>query len=79
MKMKLLLQLFVELKKEYMENDIIDMQIKLTHQEDLLDQLNQIVTKQQFTIDKLVKEVTELKLTSISGQTEVGNEKPPHY
>jgi SlyX protein len=62
-----------------MESEIIDMQIKLTHQEDLLDQLNQVVTKQQFTIDRLIKEVTELKLTSITGQTEISNEKPPHY
>jgi SlyX protein len=62
-----------------MESQIIDLQIKLTHQEDLLDQLNQIVTKQQFTIDNLVKEVRELKLTSISGQGEISNEKPPHY
>ena len=58
---------------------LIDLEIKFTHQEDLLDQLNKVVTQQKFAMDKLIKEVNELKLTSIHGQAEIGNEKPPHY
>lgn len=64
---------------ELLESRIIDLEIKFSHQEDLLEQLNQIVTKHEFTIDRLIKEVNELKLTSISGQSDGGQEKPPHY
>ena len=62
-----------------MEKRIIDLEIKYTHQEDLLEQLNRIVTKQQFTIDALIKEVNELKLASLNGDGEITNERPPHY
>ena len=61
------------------ENRIIDLEIKFTHQEDLLAQLNEIVTKQQFTIDKLKKDLMELKINSLHSEGEVSNEKPPHY
>ena len=64
---------------ELLERRIIDLEIKFTHQEDLLGELNKIVTKHEFTIDRLIKEVNELKLTSISGQPDAGSEKPPHY
>lgn len=62
-----------------MESRIIDLEIKFTHQEDLLEELNKIVTKQQFTIDKLVKEITDLKLAALNGEGEITNERPPHY
>lgn len=61
---------------------IIDLEIKYTQMEDLLDQLNQIVTTQQFAIEKLEREVLELKLASSSGNSgerNLVNEKPPHY
>lgn len=61
---------------------LIDLEIKYTQMEDLLDQLNQIVTTQQFAIDKLEREVLELKLASSSGNSgdrNLVNEKPPHY
>lgn len=64
---------------ELLESRIIDLEIKYSHQEDLLSELNDIVTKHEFTIDKLIKEVNELKLTSITGQSDGGQEKPPHY
>jgi len=64
-----------------MENEkrIIELEIKFTHQEELLGELNKVVTEQKFIIDKLVKNVNELKLTSIQGQADLGSEKPPHY
>tara|TARA_Y100000385_G_C12970031_1_gene583607 strand:- start:647 stop:856 length:210 start_codon:yes stop_codon:yes gene_type:complete len=64
---------------ELLESRIIDLEIKFSHQEDLLAELNKIVTQHEFTIDKMIKEINELKLTSISGQSDGGQEKPPHY
>jgi len=61
------------------EKKIIDLEIKFTHQDDLIDQLNKIVTKHEFTIDKLFKDINDLKLALSSGQGELTNEKPPHY
>ena len=64
---------------ELLESRIIDLEIKFSHQEDLMAELNKIVTQHEFTIDKMIKEINELKLTSISGQSDGGQEKPPHY
>lgn len=64
---------------ETLQKQVIDLEIKYAHQEDLVEQLNKIVTKHEFPIDKLINEIRELKLNSTSGQSEVPNEKPPHY
>ncbi len=65
------------------EKRIIDLEMKLTHMEDLMDQLNQIVTNQQLTIERLTKDVTDLKLASLGsanqGDRILSNEVPPHY
>lgn len=66
------------------EQRFIDLEIKIAHQEDLLEKLNQIVFQQQGKIDQLEfllnslgKRIQEVK----EGGPEVGpaNEKPPHY
>ncbi len=66
------------------EDRLVDIEIKLTRQEDLLDTLNQTVFRQQERIQELetlclglaqrLKEVQQ-------GLAEVGpaNEPPPHY
>lgn len=64
---------------EELEKKIIDLEIKFTQQDDLIDQLNKLVTKHEFTIDQLVKELTELKLNSGNDKGDVPNERPPHY
>lgn len=65
------------------ENRLNDLEIKFTLQEDLLEELNSIVTSQQLTIDSLVKEVKRLKegFESVSiGEGSIDmQEKPPHY
>ena len=64
---------------ETLQKQVVDLEIRYAHQEDLLDQLNKIVTSHEFTIDKLIKDIRELKLNSTGGQSDVPNEKPPHY
>ncbi|HEV7856739.1 MAG TPA: SlyX family protein [Herminiimonas sp.] len=65
------------------EDRIIDIEIKLTRQEDLVDSLNKMVYEQQKKIDELdalcsalVRRIVEL--TAANEQNPI-NERPPHY
>lgn len=68
------------------ENDIIDLQTRIAYQEDMLAELNQIVTRQDAEILTLKQQVRQLAkrlddfLTN-PGQAMVdpGAERPPHY
>ena len=56
---------------------IMDLEIRYTHQQDLLNTLNDLVRVQQDAIDRLVRQVEHL---SVMAEPETpGNEKPPHY
>ncbi len=65
------------------EQRINDLEIKFTLQEDIIAELNDIVTKQQFTIDNLektLKQLTALLEEQLSENLQNPlNEKPPHY
>lgn len=66
------------------EDKIISLEIKFSHQDDFLDQLNKVVTAQQKTIERLEKEVLDLKRTvnlegGVSGNRTLKDDKPPHY
>jgi SlyX protein len=62
---------------------ITNLEVKLSFSEDLLEELNQTVYKQQQQIDALIKEVKALKLQMASNMPSDGNsprdEIPPHY
>jgi SlyX protein len=62
---------------------ITNLEIKLSFSEDLLEELNQTVFKQQQRIELLVKEIQALKLQMASNMSSDGNspgdERPPHY
>ena len=66
------------------EKRIIDLEIRFAHLDDFIDQLNKIVTDQQKTIDRLEKEILDLKRSANSGSGVDGtrslqDDKPPHY
>ena len=65
------------------EERIINLEIKFAHQDDFLLQLNQVVTKQQITIERLEKEILDLKRNlnngSVDGSRTLRDDKPPHY
>ena len=52
---------------------------RLMHQERLLEELNEIVTTQQGTIDKLQREIARLRDQLAEGPGEDVDEPPPHY
>jgi len=64
------------------EDRFIDIEIKLAHQEDLVESLNQMVYQQSRRIDQLEAMVSQLaehiRNNAQSGPNPV-NEKPPHY
>lgn len=66
------------------EDRIINLEIKFSHQDQLLDDLNKVVTAQQLTIERLEREILDLKRSinggsSVTGPRSLADDKPPHY
>ncbi|MCP3848808.1 MAG: SlyX family protein [Gammaproteobacteria bacterium] len=65
------------------ENRLMELEIKNAHQEDTIEQLNQIIIKHQVSIDTLIRHVELLqnKVSDIQeGNIKEGPEAPPpHY
>jgi SlyX protein len=66
------------------EERLVEIEIKLTHQEDAVEELNQVVCQQQKKIDHLeaicealIRHVKELSDSAAEQRTT--NETPPHY
>ena len=66
-----------------MESRITDLEVKLTYTEDLLDELNRTVFRQQQQIDLLIAEVTALREMVHNAEPgeprNLRDEIPPHY
>jgi SlyX protein len=64
------------------EDRFVDIEIKLAHQEDMVESLNQVVIQQSRRIDQLEAMVSQLgehiRNNAQSGNNPV-NEPPPHY
>lgn len=62
---------------------LTELEIKASYAEDLLDQLNQTIFRQQQQIDRLLQEVAELRRQQPEGgqvvQRNLRDELPPHY
>jgi SlyX protein len=58
------------------EERLTDLEIKITRQDVLLEQLNDVIYEQQKQIDELVKKIKVLE-TKPGGAP--ANERPPHY
>lgn len=67
------------------ENRLIDIEMKLAHQEKLVDELNQVLTDQQARItelEELCRLLAERLRSAGEGGAEGGSpddERPPHY
>jgi SlyX protein len=65
------------------EDRFIDIEIKLAHQEDMVESLNQVVYQQTRRIDQLEAMLSKLadhvRDNGASGGAGGVNEKPPHY
>ena len=65
-----------------LEERIKNLEVNFSHQDFLVDQLNKIVANQQMVIDKLQKDILDLKLSQsesgIQNRT-LKDDVPPHY
>lgn len=65
------------------EHRLTELEIKASFTEDLLDTLNGIVAEQQQQIDRLLKELVELRRqqpeAGSAGLPSLRDELPPHY
>ena len=68
---------------ERTEERLTELEIKASFNEDLLDQLNQVIVRQQQEIDWLLREVRQLKQHLPDGNSassqQPADELPPHY
>jgi SlyX protein len=63
-----------------LEARFMELEIKASYADDLLEQLNALVAKQQQQIDALVREVRGLReQSSASSGASLRDELPPHY
>lgn len=64
------------------EQRLTDLEIKASYTEDLLDQLDLVIVRQQQQIDHLIREVARLQQPTPDGGGVTRNlrdELPPHY
>ena len=65
------------------DHRLTDLEIKASFNEDLLEQLNQVVIRQQLQIDNLVRQIEALRQRIPEAGSGVfsraGDDLPPHY
>ncbi len=65
------------------EHRLTDLEVKASYTEDMLDQLNQVIVRQQAQIDRLLRELGELReLRPVADDIafrSLRDELPPHY
>ncbi|HEV6965143.1 SlyX family protein [Roseateles sp.] len=73
----------MDIDLQALEQRITDLEIKASFAEDTVEQLNQVVVRQQAQIDRLVQELVELRDRAASaepgGFPSLRDELPPHY
>ena len=65
-----------------LESKLIDLEMRLSFQEETIDQLNDAILHQNKAIEKLTKSLGLISQRIESMETEspeVGNQRPPHY
>ena len=65
------------------EKRLMDLEVKASFTEDLVEQLNQTIFRQQQQIDALIREVSQLRQQTPDGGSggfsSLRDELPPHY
>ena len=72
-----------EVSVQALQERMMELEIKASYSEDLLEQLNMTIYRQQQQIDMLINEVRELKRQAPEGgqgaPRNLRDELPPHY
>jgi SlyX protein len=77
-------QIKISIMLRSMEEQMINLEIKIAHQEALIEELSQVLYQQQNQISKMQKTLDDLinrykEVEKNSTEIGPGNEKPPHY
>ncbi len=62
-----------------MDNRVVDLEIRYSHLERQLSELNQVVFEQQKAITLLEQQLTAVRNRISAQDPVIENEKPPHY
>ncbi|OOG27142.1 SlyX protein [Thioalkalivibrio denitrificans] len=67
-----------------LEERIVELEIRLSHQDDMLQTLNRLITEQQITIERLQADMANLRLyvselLATQGGDPGPEPPPPHY
>lgn len=62
-----------------MENRLVTLEIRYTHLERQVEELNRLLFDQQKVIDRLTREIANLRANSSGVEGSPHNEPPPHY
>ena len=65
-----------------MEERFVDLEMRISHQEDMIDELNKAIYHQQNRIDQLETTILELAQhlsERVDSNMVLRHEKPPHY
>ena len=70
-------------KPHITDQRLTDLEIKASFSEDLLDQLNQVLIRQQQQIDALIEQLVQLRQqrpeSGAAALSRASDELPPHY
>jgi SlyX protein len=64
---------------EDMEDRLTTLEIRYTHLEHQVEELNQLIFDQQKVIDRLAHEIANLRAGAAGVESGPSNEPPPHY
>jgi SlyX protein len=71
------------LNDQLLSDRVTELEIKASYTEDLIDQLDKVIVRQQEQIDLLIKTITELRLSSTDGglgaPRNLRDDLPPHF
>ena len=77
------LGLELRINDQLLSDRVTELEIKASYTEDLMDQLDKVIVRQQEQIDLLIKTITELRLSSTDGGLGVArnlrDDLPPHF
>ena len=62
-----------------MENRLTDLEVRYTHLERQLDDLSQVVFEQRKLLDRMAKELTEVRSRMGTPEGNFVEDLPPHY
>ena len=65
--------------EEGMEDRLTTLEVRYTHLERQVEELNQLLFEQQKMIDRLTREIASLRARAAGVDSGPSNEPPPHY